>query len=92
LENSKSEISNIAVLTILQKRGIFDDIQKLAKTLLPIKDTILSLERNNANLADCYINLLRVAASIKKMDQYDYKDFHMYLVQVFNKRHVIYCK
>ncbi|CAB5157672.1 unnamed protein product [Rhizophagus irregularis] len=87
LENSKSEISNTAVLTILQKRGIFDDIQKLSEVLLPIKDAILSLERNNTNLADCYINLLRVAASIKKMDQYDYKGFHTHMVQVFNKRY-----
>jgi hypothetical protein len=74
---------------ILQKRGIFNDIQKLAEILLPIKDAILSLEKNSANLADCYINLLWVAASIKKMDQDDYKDFHTYMVQIFNKRYVI---
>jgi hypothetical protein len=74
---------------VLQKRGIFDDIQKLAEILLPIKDAILSLEKNSANLADCYINLLRVAASIKKMDQDDYKGFHTYMIQVFNKRCVI---
>jgi hypothetical protein len=86
LEKNKSEISNITVLTILQKRGIFDDIQKLAETLLPIKNAILSLERNNANLADCYIHLLQVAASIKKMDQDDYKDFYTHLIKVFNIR------
>jgi len=63
------------VLIILQKRGIFDDIQKLSEILSPIKNAILSLKRNDANLANCYINLLRVAVTIKKMDQDDYKDF-----------------
>ena len=86
MEKNKSEITNEAVLTILQKRGIFDDIQKLAEVLLPIKNAILSLEKNNTNLADCYINLLRVAAFIKKMDQDGYKDFRIYLTKVFNKR------
>ena len=74
-------------MTILQKRGIFDDIQKLSEVLLPIKNAILSLERNNANLADCYINLIRVAATIKKMDQDDYKDFRTYLIRIFNTRY-----
>ncbi|GES89077.1 hypothetical protein GLOIN_2v1788213 [Rhizophagus clarus] len=60
-------------LQFCKKRGIFDDIQKLVEVLFPIKDAILSLKRNNANLADCYINLLQVVASIKKMDQNDYK-------------------
>jgi hypothetical protein len=54
---------------------------------LPIKNAILSLERNDANLADCYINLLRVAASIKKMDQDDYSDFRAHLIKVFNIRY-----
>lgn len=89
METNKSEISNEAVLTILQKRGIYDDIQKLAEVLLPIKNAILSLEKNNANLADCYIHLLQVAASIKKMDQDDYKDFRTYLINIFNKRYSI---
>ena len=48
MEKNKSEISSEAVLTILQKRGIFDDIQKLAETLLPIRNAILSLKKNNA--------------------------------------------
>ncbi|CAB4375731.1 unnamed protein product [Rhizophagus irregularis] len=84
LENGKSEISNIAVLTILQKRGIFDDIQKLAETLLPIKDAILSLERNNANLADCYINLLReLFININNIIRYEEFNDPKYLLAFF---------
>ena len=61
----------------------------MAEILLLIKNAILSLEKNNANLADCYIHLLRIAASIKKMNQNDYKDFHTYFIRVFNKGIVI---
>ena len=59
----------------------------MAETLLPIRNAILSLERNDANLADCYIHLLQVAASIKKMNQDDYRDFRIHLIKVFNKRY-----
>ena len=46
-------------------------------------------EKNNVNLANCYIHLLWIAASIKKMNQDDYEDFRTYLIRVFNKRYSI---
>ena len=48
-------MSNSAVKFILKKRGFFDDIRMISEILKPIKDAIITLERTNVILADCYL-------------------------------------
>ncbi len=48
-------MSNNVVKSILKKREFFDDIRMISEILKPIKDAILTLERTNVILADCYL-------------------------------------
>ena len=72
--------------TILKKRGFFDDIRTLSEILKPIKEAILELEGKNATLADCYLQLLKIAAYFKQMSTTDYQTLRNSCIQVFNKR------
>ncbi len=54
-------MSNSAVKFILKKRGFFNDIQMISEILKSIKDVILMLERTNVTLADCYLQILKIA-------------------------------
>ena len=71
----RDEISNQAVKIILNKRGFFNDVETLNNILIPIKKAILKLESNNTNLADCYIQLLRIGISLQKLSIIDYQSF-----------------
>jgi len=86
MKKHSDEITNDTVKSILRKRGFFDDLQWLSNILLPIKAAIHSLESYNTILADCYIALLQIAASIKKLPTEDYHEFRTYYISTFNKR------
>ncbi|CAJ0649903.1 13153_t:CDS:2, partial [Entrophospora sp. SA101] len=62
-DDHSTSISNNSVISILRSRAFFEDVGYLANTLLPIKLAILEVEGRSTNLADCYISLLRIAAS-----------------------------
>ena len=70
----------------MRKRGFFDDLQWLSDILLPIKAAIHSLESHDTTLADCYVALLQIAASIKEIPTEDYREFRVHCVSTFNKR------
>lgn len=80
------EISNDSVKSIIKKRGFFDDIYVLSDILKPIKEAILMLEGTNTNLADCYLQLLRMAANFKSMPTDDYKTLKNSCIKIFNRR------
>ena len=63
---------NGAVKSILKKRGFFDDIRMISEILKPIKDAILMLERTNVTLADCYLQILKIATFFKEILTVDY--------------------
>lgn len=80
------EISSDTVKSILKKRGFFDDIRVISDILKPIKEAILMLEGTNTNLADCYLQLLRMATNFKSMPTDDYKTLKNSCIRIFNKR------
>ena len=58
----------------------------LANILLPIKKAILKVEKQTANLADCYFSLLTVGAAINTISDQDYLAFRNHCINCFNKR------
>jgi len=58
----------------------------LAKLLRPIKNAILMLEGNQTNLADVFIQMIRLAYSIKNFNSSNLIAFQRHAVQAFNKR------
>ncbi|CAG8578310.1 20554_t:CDS:2 [Gigaspora rosea] len=74
------------ISTILRSRGFFNDMQYFSEVLFPIKDAILSVEANRSTLADCYINLMRIAASARNLPVDEYKGFRNYCISKFNQR------
>ena len=70
----------------MRKRGFFQDTNDLAMVIKPVKETIVSLKRQNANIADCFFGLARLGAAIKKIPEEDHKMFRRHCIQVFNTR------
>jgi hypothetical protein len=58
----------------------------LANTLLPIKKAILKVEKQTANLSDCYLSLLRIGVAINLISDSDYLMFRNHCIDCFNKR------
>jgi hypothetical protein len=54
--------------------------------LNPIKRAILFLERKDANLADCYVELLRIGISYQNLLTFDYNNFKNYCIKKYNER------
>ncbi|CAG8817707.1 8449_t:CDS:2, partial [Dentiscutata erythropus] len=78
IQENYSEILNPVILTILRSRGFFSDMQYLSEILLSIKDAILSVKANRSTLADCYINLMRIAVAIQNLPTDEYRGFCNY--------------
>ncbi|CAG8634523.1 7787_t:CDS:1, partial [Dentiscutata heterogama] len=64
------------ILTILNSRGFFSDLQYFSNVLIPIKEAILAVKANCSTLADCYINLVKIAIAIHNLSTNKYKEFH----------------
>jgi hypothetical protein len=56
-ENSRLITNRKIYNIIMQQRGFFQDVSDLAAIIKPIKDSIVLLENQNANLADCFLSL-----------------------------------
>ncbi|PKK61751.1 hypothetical protein RhiirC2_856073 [Rhizophagus irregularis] len=56
---------------IMHKRGFFQDVQDLAMIIKPIKESIILLENQEANLADCFFLLAKLGAVIKNIPETD---------------------
>ncbi|CAB5208187.1 unnamed protein product [Rhizophagus irregularis] len=62
----------------------------LSDILKPIKESILVLEGTKTNLADCYLQLLKMAANVKSMPIDDYKTLKNSCIRIFNRRFAEY--
>ncbi|CAG8815287.1 7208_t:CDS:2, partial [Cetraspora pellucida] len=76
IQENHSKIISPVILTILRSQGFFTDLQYLSDVLFPIKEPILAVEANHFTLADCYINLVKIAAAIQNLPIDKYKGFH----------------
>jgi hypothetical protein len=58
----------------------------LAQLLRPIKTAILLLEGNESNLADAFIQIVRLAYAIKTFDASSLITFQQHAIRAFNRR------
>lgn len=61
-------------------------MEALTKVLNPIKSAILSTEGNNTNLADCYIQFLKIGIAFEELLSSDYLSFKNFAIEKYNKR------
>ncbi|PKY61298.1 hypothetical protein RhiirA4_333921, partial [Rhizophagus irregularis] len=64
----------------------YDKVNTLAKLLRPIKNAILMLEGNQTNLADAFIQMVRLGYVIKKFNSSNLISLQQHAIQAFNKR------
>ena len=87
INENPNVITNENVKNIIMcKRGYFQDVQDLAAIIKPIRDSIIQLEGQEANLADCFFSLAQLGAAIKNMPELDHKMFYRHCVESFNNR------
>jgi len=60
-------ISNTQVKNQIKDDEFFSISQTITRIIEPIKDCILKLEAKTSTLADCYICLLKLAATINRL-------------------------
>ncbi|GES95947.1 hypothetical protein GLOIN_2v1481073 [Rhizophagus clarus] len=63
--NYFDKITNSNIKKILKRHNFYDKVNTLAKLLQLIKNAILLFERNNTNLADVFIQMIRLVYIIK---------------------------
>ncbi|CAG8639498.1 9139_t:CDS:2, partial [Racocetra fulgida] len=68
LENHTEIISNKAVFDLLQNEEFYLKCCQMASILKPVKELTNILEARNANLAECFIGLTRLAISINRLE------------------------
>jgi hypothetical protein len=61
-------------------------LKVLCNILHPIKKAILTLEAQTTTLADCYISLIRLAASIKLLPKNFNANFRQHCLKVMDAR------
>jgi hypothetical protein len=79
-------ITNRSVNQILKQPYFFSDLKILVKVLYPIRAAIMNLEAQSTTLADCFIQFVSLAATIKKLSSFRINEFKNYCIHVFNKR------
>ncbi|PKC53861.1 hypothetical protein RhiirA1_543067 [Rhizophagus irregularis] len=85
LKNNPNEITNKSVRRNIRSSEFFSNVDKLTKVLKPIKTAITLLESANANLADCFLQLILIANTIKKLPSRGMVEFHQHCIKSFNK-------
>ena len=76
----------MSVKKILRERTFFDDLNHLVQVLKYVKKAVVILQSNKTNLADCFINLIKLAAIIKKISIKFHKNFCTHCINKFNER------
>ncbi|GBB84292.1 hypothetical protein RclHR1_09910008 [Rhizophagus clarus] len=75
------------IVKIITSRGFFHDVNVVLKVLEPLKKTILSVEASNTTFADCFIALIRLASTIKKIPvERGLVNFQNHVINSINKR------
>lgn len=83
--NNPNEITNKSVRRCIRNSNFFANVDKLTKILKPIKIAITLLENASTNLADCFIQLILLVNTIKKLPSQEMIAFHQHCVMSFNK-------
>lgn len=86
LNENPDIITNDDVLNILNGRNFFKNLKNLNLILKPIKEGIEILESDKTNLADCYYQLIKLAASIKTIPSHFHCSYRNYCIRKFNSR------
>ncbi len=71
---------------ILRGRTFFNNLNHLVQVLKYVKEAVIVLQSDKTNLADCFINLVKLAAIIKKILIEFHKNFYSYCINKFNER------
>ena len=80
-------LTNESVKKILGLREFFHDVTFLTSVLLPLKMAILNLEGTNSNLADCFIQLIKLVVSINKItNERRMNGFKNHCIKIINER------
>ncbi|RHZ83214.1 hypothetical protein Glove_99g229 [Diversispora epigaea] len=66
-ENHPEVITNIKVYTLLQNEEFYSNCYQIASILKPVKELTNVLEARDANLADCFIGLIKLGAKINQI-------------------------
>jgi hypothetical protein len=80
-------LTNDKIKPIIQSRNFFSNLRILAFVLDPLRKAVLSLESKKATLADCFLSLARLAATLKKLPRSFNPEFRRHCVKVINERY-----
>lgn len=61
------------------------EVEELQSVLKPIKEAIKYLEMKNSTLADCFLQLLKLSCSIRRLSS-THTNFQQQCTEAFNKR------
>ncbi|CAJ0648070.1 522_t:CDS:2, partial [Entrophospora sp. SA101] len=75
-------ITNGDVLSLLQQCNFFSDVEILCEVLKPIKEAVVSMQTNHANLADCFIHMCHIGVAIKKLSSENNPELKIYCYKV----------
>ena len=84
--DNKPGILNDNCVEIITTRGFFEDVRQMISILKPIKNAISVLESKTTTLADCFIQLCRLAYIINHISISIYENFRNYCIDKFNER------
>src|SRR5688572_12888556 len=84
--NHSGEISSKTVKKYLRKPDFFKEVFTLSQILLPIKTAITILEGETTTLADVFIQLVKLAYQIKRINDGGMIEFKRYAINAFNMR------
>ena len=80
-------LTNESVKKILGLQGFFHDVTFLTSVLLPLKTAILNLKGTKSNLADCFIQLIKLVVSINKItNERRMNGFKNHCIKIINER------
>ncbi|CAG8738300.1 6672_t:CDS:2 [Gigaspora margarita] len=84
LENHTEIISNSNVFGLLQNEEFYSKCCQIASILKPVKELTNILEARNADLAECFIGLTRLATSINRIESRN--QWRTLMINNFNRR------
>ena len=79
-------LTNDRIKGIIQSRNFFSNLRVLGFVLDSLRKAVLSLESRRATLADCFLSLARLAATLKKLPRSFNPAFRNHCIKVMNER------
>jgi hypothetical protein len=79
-------INATKIKAIILDRQFWHNVEQLKKILNPAKKAIKALELNTTTLADCFVELLKMAQEISTISTFQNVNFKQKYIAIFNKR------